>query len=352
MKRLDTWTVIRATLVVLVAGTVLSLIVLSAKFASEPLSGGGSGQKPPPPPPNVKKFPYAFTSNEECRDCHLEIWEEWQTDQHSQAWFNRPFLPQDPKRTECNSCHAPRPILEVGYLKPAEIRASRFEEGVGCIECHQNHDRVEGPLPTAEAACNPVENPVFSQTEICVACHAAHGTYDEWKGTKWAKDGVTCQDCHMPLVERPASTGGPVRKVHSHKMRSQRDITMIQEALELDVKIVEGKVVVSLTNSGTAHNCPGEIYNRDLVLKTVVFDEEENQVNSYRESHKTVRREQRGSIPSTQLKPNETRTYTYELGAEHGKVWAVVIYKFLFMWGDEWLQPGMVEKVHEKLIDF
>ncbi|MBI4563516.1 MAG: hypothetical protein HY716_02335 [Planctomycetes bacterium] len=344
--------VARIALIVLTAAGLAGGILLVRKLAREPLRPPAPSRPAEPPPRRtaaVKKSPYTFKSNADCRDCHLEIWEEWKADQHSQAWFNTPFLPQDPKRTECNNCHAPEPVLEVGFEKLPIIRTARYEEGVGCIECHQNVDHVEGPLPTAEAACNPVHNKTFTDSRICNSCHAPHGTYDEWLASEWSKKGTTCQTCHMPEVERASSTGGPVRKARSHKMRTQRDITMLKESVTLDVKVDGGKIRITLANDGTGHNVPGEIFNREMFVRTWIYDKEGNQAldEPHRESIKTVKREQRATETSTQIKPGETRAYTYDLPIEHGKVRVEVRYKFLFLEMDDW-----AKLVHEKEIEF
>ena len=138
----------------MVIGAALAVLVVTVRrLSKEPLQEPQQESQQEP----QRKQPFTFTTNAGCQPCHQEIYAEWQADQHSQAWFNF-GQPQDPKRTECNNCHAPLPILEVGIMTLPVIRGDRFEEGVGCIECHQNVDHVEGPRPTAEAACNPVQN--------------------------------------------------------------------------------------------------------------------------------------------------------------------------------------------------
>lgn len=270
-----------------------------------------------------------FSSNNDCRDCHLEIFEEWLSDQHAQAWFNEPLLPQDPKRTECNNCHAPLPVLETGVLELPKIRGDRFEEGVGCIECHWNVDHVEGPRPASDAACAPRFNPLFSKSEICASCHAPHGTLDEWRETHWAQQGDQCQECHMPWVDAPSVTGGPPRRRRSHAMRSQRDPEMLREAVRMEVSLSQQVLQVELENHGAAHNVPGEIFNREMFLMTVWRDAEGEEVGRHRESFKTVRREQRATNVSTQLRPGEVRSFEYP--APFGAVRAQVRlgYKYL-----------------------
>jgi hypothetical protein len=285
----------------------------------------------PPPTPNIAKQPYSFKSNAECFACHKDIADECAQDEHSKAWFNKPLMPQDPKRTECVSCHASLPILELGLDKMPLVRNARYEEGIGCIECHQLNDTVHGPLPAVQAACNPVQNKIFTDSMACAPCHAPHGTMDEWKASEWGKKGVTCQACHMPEVERPSADGGPKRKVRSHKMLTQRDPEFLKKAVSVKASIEGGKLVVSITNDNTGHKFPGEIFNREVFLKTEIYNEQAERVANFRESMKTPPRPQRGSEPTTQIQAGETRTYTYDLPAGKLKITMFLGYKlFIF----------------------
>jgi hypothetical protein len=335
------WRVLRILAIAAMAAALTAFVLVTRRLAREPLAAGASL---PATAPASRPFP--FTSNLDCQPCHLEIWNELSQDQHALAWFNEPFLVPDPKRTECNNCHAPQPILEVGIETMPVIRADRFEEGVGCIECHRRGDHVEGPLPTTEAPCNPTFNPAFDRSIICASCHAPHGTMDEWRASSWARDGHTCQTCHMPQVERASATGGVVRKVRSHRMRSQRDPTMLREAVTLDVRPSGGELLVGLTNSGTAHNVPGEIFNREMFVTTVFTDARGEELAAFRESMKTVKREQRSTEPTSQLKVGETRTWRYARPAGPCTVRVRVRYKLFFLAPDD----GAVT-VHEKVLE-
>jgi RNase P subunit RPR2 len=291
---------------------------------------------------------FAFSSNGDCKPCHREIFDECAEDQHALAWFNEPFLRQDPKRTECNNCHAPQPILVVGIEAIPKIRNERFEEGVGCIECHANVDHVEGPRASGDAPCNPRYNPLFSESVICSSCHAPHGTIDEWEESEWSKKGYTCQGCHMPLIDAPVVTGGPVRRRRSHRMLSQRDPKFLSSAVQMKVSVEGGsKVRVSVANTGVGHNLPGEIFNREIFLETIVFDQGGVEKGRHRESFKTVRREQRATETSTQLRSGETRVFEYELSVGSGTVRVRLGYKeFLYQPDDS------ARSIHEKTLSF
>lgn len=304
-----------------------------------PIEGG------PELPPGDLKEPQ---SNADCEPCHREIYEEWIEDQHALAWFNTPFLPQDPKLVECNNCHAPQPVLQTGIEKLPLIRTERFEEGVGCIECHWNIDHVEGPRPSGTAACNPVYNPRFTESVICASCHAAHGSIEEWRGSEWARKGYSCQACHMPLVDAPVVTGGLPRRRRSHRMRTQRDLEHLRSAVTLEARwLDDGRLEVSLANTGAGHNVPGEISNREMFLLTVIEDADGEKVAEHRESFKTVKRTQRSSLPSTQLRPGEKRVFVYARAAPRGKAVVSVGYKYL-----EFIPDDRSVLVEEKVLEF
>jgi hypothetical protein len=344
---------LRGLLIVLVAAILVGWIAWVRRLAHEPLDGARAAgdvleRRAPETLDGLEELPFTFTSNTDCEPCHREIYAEWFEDQHAQAWFNTPLLAQDPKRVECNNCHAPRPILEVGLDKLPLIRSERFEEGVGCIECHRNQSHVEGPVPSSRAACNPRRNPVFDGSTVCAPCHAPHGSFDEWRTSAWAMKGYGCPTCHMPIVDSPAVTGGPARRRRSHRMRSQRDPQMLREALTLELTLLGGgRVEVSVTNSGAGHNVPGEIFNREVFLSTVVLDGKGEPLARHRESFRTVRRESRASLPSTQLRPAERRAFTYDLGTGHGTITASLGYKLLSFIPDDRAIP-----ILEKELEF
>ena len=131
-------------------------------------------------------------------------------------------------------------------------------------------------------------------------------------------------------------------------MRSQRDPEILRQALALELTLLGGgRVEVSVTNAGAGHNVPGEIFNREVFLTTVVLGAGGEALGRHRESFKTVRRESRASIPSTQLRPAERRAFTYELGAGHGTITASLGYKLLSFIPDERAIP-----ILEKELEF
>jgi hypothetical protein len=127
----------------------------------------------------------------------------------------------------CYTCHAPlaeqRPLLETatGHASNPAFEAGLAARGLVCAACHvRAHERfgpprrdgsLESPAPRETLAHNGVtRTPAFLAAEFCRGCHqfepdglAINGklledTYAEWKASRFARDGVPCQDCHMP----------------------------------------------------------------------------------------------------------------------------------------------------------
>lgn len=287
--------------------------------------------------PGLEQLAWTFTSNQQCQQCHPEIFEEWLADEHSQAWHNQPLFPQDPKRTECVSCHASVPILENGLEQEIRVRATRFEEGIGCIECHKSGDTVRGPLASSVAPCNPRRDPVFLESKVCMPCHAPHGTFDEWRGSRF--QDTTCQECHMAEVAAVSRDGTP-RKRRSHVFLSMRHEAMRNQAVTVQARQEGQAVRVQITNDKTGHAFPGEISNRLAILRTRFLDAGgagivvgTDAAGEARAGHehlmRAVPRPQRTEKSrGTQLGPGETRSFSYPLPAGAAKVLVELKYKF------------------------
>ena len=141
--------------------------------------------------------------------------------------------------------------------------------GIACAACHVRKWRVLGPPrretpagasdATAAGEHGGVERtPFFERSEFCQSCHqfafggpngkAIQNTYNEWKASIWAKEGVSCQSCHMPQ--------------RKHLWRGIHDREMTQGAVDLEVALdpKAGKdtvaATITLTNQGAGHYFP------------------------------------------------------------------------------------------------
>src|SRR5262245_7287046 len=107
-----------------------------------------------------------FTSSEQCKSCHSQVYAEWSVSWHAQAWTDPEvrFLSNDFKNTDCVGCHAPRPVFETGVGQRGLPRSARQAEGVDCIACHVLPESapearggavVAGTRDDPSAACKP-----------------------------------------------------------------------------------------------------------------------------------------------------------------------------------------------------
>lgn len=325
---------LRLGLVLLLASGLVALVLYIRRAAERPLAPaaptGKAVESASTPPPRAEPGASRFRSNHDCAECHERVAAECAEDQHPSAWHNGPLFPQDPKRIECASCHASKPIFEVGLSEDAQVRAERHDEGIGCIECHRAGDEVRGPRAGRQGPCNPIRDDAFEGIEVCAPCHAAHGSLEEWRGSSWAERGVTCQGCHMPEIE-VTEPDGTRRTVRSHRMRTQRDPAFLKSALSVTATMDGDELLVAITNDGAGHNVPGEIFNRELFLKTTVLREDGAVVEGHRESMRTTRRTQRTSESSTQIRPGEVRTYRYAMPPEAHAARVKLGYKLFFL---------------------
>lgn len=137
--------------------------------------------------------------------------------------------------TFCLRCHAPVGFLH-GNAEPPD--ASALEaidlEGVQCEVCHRmtpaskignaqyvldDDGNIFGPyddpfsMPMRMmAGRNPQGSAFIRQGELCGTCHDVTNplngfpeqrTYTEWKQSAFAREGITCQGCHMKNLSEP-----------------------------------------------------------------------------------------------------------------------------------------------------
>ncbi len=249
----------------------------------------------------------AFPPPDSC-GCHAQMLTAWQVSMHAKALDDKAYqtkLRQAQEATNgkigafCNTCHGPVATM-TGAMAKGAIDPSN--NGVNCMFCHQvtgttkpvaNVSQTVKPDGVRRAqikdpqAPHPAAYSQFHETaEFCGACHNVRhpvngmhleATYEEWRKSPYAKEGVQCQDCHMsqsPAQVGPytgeACGGGPQRSniylmsfvganvgqgppVASREML-ERAATIKLEAPE----IVQGSqlVTVTITNENAGHYLP------------------------------------------------------------------------------------------------
>jgi len=142
----------------------------------------------------------------------------------------------------CRNCHTPlrkqQPQLVVGlhdgaldrpiYEANPNFDSTLQQDAITCATCHVRDGVILGPFGDS-AAPHPVKKSArLLSNEVCTDCHQAKAwfeelalacvfdTGEEFESSPYAKEGFTCQKCHMPEVQRPLVVGGPPRATRRH----------------------------------------------------------------------------------------------------------------------------------------
>ncbi len=239
-------------------------------------------------------------SAQNCKKCHKEIYEQWQSSQHAHSTpstnplFARiyklsQFDTEGKTKLYCIRCHAP--VSQING--DTELVEDITNEGITCDICHTIVELSDEPeyWPNRYQP-GKVKQGVFrdsqpkghktsysellTTSEICSGCHGNMldipgmqscgnlticDTESEWRSTTFAEHGESCRDCHMTVVSGKAAKQGPEReKIFQHNFSGAYSPNMLEKAVEmkLNVKEFEGEVILILDiiNSGTAHFLP------------------------------------------------------------------------------------------------
>jgi hypothetical protein len=152
------------------------------------------------------------------------------------------------------------------------------------------------------------------KSEFCAGCHGP--TFHEWQAGGSKK---TCQECHMPRVERKVVQGFLLSLVVPNRMVGQHLMTydkLIKEAALLTGETGKGSVKISLANSSGGHNMPtGKYGDYRVVLNTQVKDTDGKTIFSKDEIFSTLKK---NGIP-----PHKAVTVEYPISLEAGKRYQV-----------------------------
>jgi nitrate/TMAO reductase-like tetraheme cytochrome c subunit len=247
-----------------------------------------------------------LSSSDSCAECHEQIHSMWKRSLHGMAFsdpifqlsYMRAYLETGGEASQtCLRCHAPVATLS-GDL---ELSNPISREGITCDYCHSitsvdlarpsdpyriRIDGVKrGPLGDADSPAHGVEeSPLHRSAAFCAGCHEyanpdgllIFSTYSEWKTSPQAKEGKTCQHCHMPSV--PGSTvradlGVRRQGINLHNISGGHSSEQVRRAVATKVLAVEREaanravVEVEVANVGSGHSIPTGLPTRKLVLR-------------------------------------------------------------------------------------
>ncbi len=183
-----------------------------------------------------------FPSAKVCKGCHPRQYGQWSSSMHAYAQhspvfeaFNLTLIERTSGTidTFCSRCHTPVGTIlgENGSLR--NVHRSRISmEGVTCIVCHRREDaryksngrlRITPGDLNEECIYGPFESshvegvdfhpskssPYIKTSQFCGECHDVTSpagvrleeAFSEWQNSPAARQGTTCQHCHMGPVQ-------------------------------------------------------------------------------------------------------------------------------------------------------
>jgi hypothetical protein len=272
-----------------------------------------------------------YSTCESCKNCHPRSYDQHLGSMHSLSFSNPVFQAQYAldvlplagadgdlahAARSCAACHAPiahqASRAHLVTLKDVDATSSR----VACDFCHtitgytgpapgNGNYRTEpgpskyGPLLT-KTDWHHRYSALQTRSEFCGICHDASSelglgvksTYSEWKASRYAADGIQCQDCHMSVngfltQGRPVHEWGqaasmtlgssPERtRLYTHRFEGARSQAQVEGAIRLAFTVpsdpvwADGALDVGLSvdNSRTGHKMPsGSVELRSLWLE-------------------------------------------------------------------------------------
>ena len=247
-------------------------------------------------PPPLFRNTANIQASDVCKTCHLDITEQWERSSHSRAdrnknllfgrmYFQSLKLTRGATMLKCGPCHETVPFVNQDFNNLREVSG----EGVTCAYCHA----IEGPgnpdgippftldlahyfgtirMPVTTPAHGSGYSAYIQTSEYCGGCHTYKNqrgvpisdTYGEWKRSKYAKQRIACQTCHMPGGPGRISYLGPARpKVPDHSfspeaVESARPGKSVGFSLRAE-KIRSGdslRIFALVSNSGWGHSLP------------------------------------------------------------------------------------------------
>lgn len=143
--------------------------------------------------------PENLLSDEDCRDCHLDIADNWSHSPHAHAYDDPVFQEQwiglgSPEN--CLACHTTNFISSTGEYDA---------EGVSCKSCHG----------TATSNHPPEIIPTRADADYCGTCHTT--TLSEWRKTGHGSTDVGCMDCHDPHSQQSLFTDSDDLCINCHR---------------------------------------------------------------------------------------------------------------------------------------
>lgn len=335
------WSILLALILLLAA---VVLLIDGNTTTSLPLNYWQQPAATSKPPPHGWSMLEQNLKPEACAQCHAEQFSAWKESMHAQA-YSPGLIGQFPSlshgdRNDCLNCHAP--LTEQKYLNDFDMinslalklkqpdgfdHSADLEEvqlplrhaGVTCAACHVRQWQRFGPPQRNKATVGQINTPAhggfiatkaFEQSTFCASCHqfpqeyAINGkpmenTIEEWKQSRFAREGIQCQGCHMPD--------------RRHEFKGIHDSTMVKKGLLIQSSRIPNGAELTITSTWIGHAFPTYVTPK-VLIRAEVLDKNRNALQhreweiirevSYNNGWKEIR--------DTRLLQDESRQYVID----------------------------------------
>lgn len=282
----------------------LSLLLLNLNLLNNTFADNKKEKK------NIKVNQEGFTSSTVCQQCHSEIFKSWSNSMHassiSDPVFEASYLKAIKNKGEdarkfCLFCHSPTTRITEDYY----IKSTIATEGVTCSFCHtitsvdletnlpkisnQAGSIIRGPLMDIKSPAHKIEgSQLHLKSELCAGCHELKGkngvpilsTYSEWKESSYMKQGIQCQNCHMPEIFGIPIVNSDVKATQNfakdHAVLGGHSQIKLSKAASVStkVKVENNKAVIEalVQNKESGHKIPTGIPARKIILYVSLYD--------------------------------------------------------------------------------
>ncbi|HKI59832.1 MAG TPA: multiheme c-type cytochrome, partial [Mariprofundaceae bacterium] len=281
---------------------------------------------------------------EACAQCHAEQFADWKKSLHAAA-YSPGLIGQFPGMghadgNDCLKCHAPlaeqryssnQHMLDslklelkqpVGFSADGElgkVDVPLRHAGVTCAACHVRGWQRFGPPQRGSGAVGKVEGAAhggftatkdFEKSNFCASCHqfpdeyAINGkplenTVKEWQASRFAREGVQCQNCHMPD--------------RKHEFRGIHDPEMTRKGLTFEVKRRGAGAELSISSTWIGHAFPTYVTPK-VVVRAEALDGDDETLRKWQWEiiREVYYDEEWKEKRDTRLIPGESRSYVVD----------------------------------------
>ena len=278
-----------------------------------------------------------------CSSCHQQTAKDWQLSLHAQAMGAgvvgqlKNYLVSQPvhgsiqensvhiRQPKCLVCHAPLTEQRINHRLLKNEGNELASEAIGCASCHIRNGKVFPSSLTLAQHSNKDKYKNISKSpqlkalkkaKFCASCHQfpesgrklegklLQNTFEEWKNSEFAKQGIACQNCHMPAGR--------------HLWRGIHDKEMVLRGVTIDIDFepdLSSYLIanLTLTNSGVGHYFPTYVTPR-VVLAIYQQDKQGNTIKgSYQETAigRSVSMDLEHELFDSRLAPSHSARLTY-----------------------------------------